>query len=723
MKVELNEAEIESNIQGESAPMVFSEAGFAHLMSLFTNLYNNPELAVVREYFTNAVDAQVGNGSTLPVEVTAPTWDTPNYVVKDHGVGMSKDDIFNIYRKYGESTKRNTNAESGYFGLGCKSALAITSQFSLTTIKNGKKTTVLISNGSEGNMVNIVRVVDTDEPTGTTVTIPVTNTNKFIGDMQEFFKYIDPSKVTIKGSSVISVGTAFDGLQIFDAGGTTIYINPNRHYAAKTHVMMGGVPYFVSADDIESMAEYAEDADGFYSLSRHSMILAANIGDVELTPNRESLRFTDKTREWIASTLNALVKTMKVEVKEKLKNAETLEEYTDTFEEWKYILGDMDFKFKDFDFSDIKERLDTPILCRVYRSYSDTFDSNHSFNASFLSYIGTNSRQYVVISPEKENDRYPSQSIRNYLRSLNILKTNTEILWDEKKQITDKYSELGKYSTKLIFTTPTEVRDKAREYVKANPDTSKSKERSETTYLAYDVKSAKHSVITLSEIKDGAYLAQQNSFRESSTLREHVSNFYYYKPTYSTDATLYGERTANTLSKMCEKLGITSGQIVILSSLHSMERVMNKAKNTVKLAPIIDEYFLKVKKEYDDTVTANSLFVFYTNSIKQFIRHFGGAINDPVLLKAHNTIDANINFHETLDDIRSRHNIFGTTNYAVEREVSKNLLDVGLNINDYLYNNYPMVIAVFDSYSRSNVEKELVEYINWKYSTTVSKAA
>ena len=42
--------------------MTFDENAIAHLMSVLTDLYSDPTLAVVREYSTNARDAQIAAG-------------------------------------------------------------------------------------------------------------------------------------------------------------------------------------------------------------------------------------------------------------------------------------------------------------------------------------------------------------------------------------------------------------------------------------------------------------------------------------------------------------------------------------------------------------------------------------------------------------------------------------------------------------------------------------
>lgn len=49
--------------------MTFDENSIAHLMSVLTDLYSDPEMAVIREYSTNALDAHRAAGINDPIEV------------------------------------------------------------------------------------------------------------------------------------------------------------------------------------------------------------------------------------------------------------------------------------------------------------------------------------------------------------------------------------------------------------------------------------------------------------------------------------------------------------------------------------------------------------------------------------------------------------------------------------------------------------------------------
>jgi hypothetical protein len=58
--------------------MSFDENSLSHLMSILTDLYSDPALAVIREYSTNALDSHVEAGNTDPIEVILPSMLNPS---------------------------------------------------------------------------------------------------------------------------------------------------------------------------------------------------------------------------------------------------------------------------------------------------------------------------------------------------------------------------------------------------------------------------------------------------------------------------------------------------------------------------------------------------------------------------------------------------------------------------------------------------------------------
>lgn len=267
------------SLGGTKVNMSFDENSIVHLMGVLTDLYSDSELAIIREYSTNAHDSHIAAGQTRPIEVTLPTELSPYLVIKDFGLGMSKDDIVDTYSKYGASTKRNTDSQSGTLGLGCKSALTYTAQFSVSAVKDGMKTIVNVSRGADGaGVMEVVDISPSMEPQGVVVTIPVKNIYSLRRKAQEFFIYWHPRTVLVDGqepSQVVGIEIT-DNITLLDRQSSSDYI------------VMGNVAY-----EVEEEHSIAKPA----SYWKHSGVVAwVPIGSVEFTPNREGLRYTAHTK-------------------------------------------------------------------------------------------------------------------------------------------------------------------------------------------------------------------------------------------------------------------------------------------------------------------------------------------------------------------------------------------------------------------------------------------
>lgn len=113
---------------------VTEDPAFFHILS--TSLYNNPNLAVIRETMCNSWDAHIEAGITnRPIEIAI---DKDNFLTfRDFGSGIPADKIQEVYGMYGASTKKNDSRSTGGFGLGCKSPFSIVDSFQVTSWNQG----------------------------------------------------------------------------------------------------------------------------------------------------------------------------------------------------------------------------------------------------------------------------------------------------------------------------------------------------------------------------------------------------------------------------------------------------------------------------------------------------------------------------------------------------------------------------------------------------------
>lgn len=143
------------------------------LMERLTGLYENPLEATIREIISNAIDATRKVNGKRAISVTKPSIIDPFFTVRDYGIGMSLDDLKDVYTQYGASTKAEDNDQVGWFGLGAKAPLAYTEMFTVVTIKDGIKNTGFVTKSNQGFALKIAESEETDEQSGTTISIPI----------------------------------------------------------------------------------------------------------------------------------------------------------------------------------------------------------------------------------------------------------------------------------------------------------------------------------------------------------------------------------------------------------------------------------------------------------------------------------------------------------------------------------------------------------------------
>jgi len=285
MLVQTKNITVTDEMPGETEAMTFDPDSLEHLMDVLSDLYSSRTTAIVREYSTNALDAHAISGQTKPIEIRTPTRMNPNLVIQDYGPGMSRDMLSDVFKKYGRSTKRGNNLETGQLGLGSKSAFAYSDQFTVRSIHDGKCCEIVMSRNDRGAAeMNVVFEYDNDEdPSGVTVTIPIKHLD--INDVHvaaaQFAQYATPGKVRLNGvinsrpSDWIDLG---DGVFAVDG----VY---------EHRVVMGNVAYPAPL--------FAHKG---YSYRPLHFIVLADMGTLDFTPNREALKMTDNTK----ATLKAL---------------------------------------------------------------------------------------------------------------------------------------------------------------------------------------------------------------------------------------------------------------------------------------------------------------------------------------------------------------------------------------------------------------------------------
>jgi hypothetical protein len=296
--------EVVSSIEGETGQFTVDENSLGKIMSVLTNLYSDPEGAVVREYLTNALDAQIEaqednpNYVWQPIQVTTPSMFSKEYKVRDFGPGMNADDLRDIYSKYGKSTKENSQSVTGMLGLGSKCALTYTGQFTITGYKGGLRTRAVVS--KDDNDIPVFMIVDTratSEPNGVEISVPVRDRNSFAEKTSNFLRWWKPGQVLVDGAEpakheLTLVKSDTMTYKVGDktySGTLEVFLQEKtgwRYEAPQSYVVMGNVPYEVDAEYVDSGLR--EAGMGFTAY--------VPMGVVDFPPSREKLFYNNRTK-------------------------------------------------------------------------------------------------------------------------------------------------------------------------------------------------------------------------------------------------------------------------------------------------------------------------------------------------------------------------------------------------------------------------------------------
>lgn len=292
MKVEKEtKYNVQSNISGRTVAGSIDSSQTGMIMDMFIRNYNEPHLAVLREYISNAVDSMKESGSDKPVEVTVPTAFSPILKIQDFGLGMSAEDVENVYSKFLASTKREDNNNIGGKGIGGKSALAISDQFTVSAVKDGLRSVFVVSRINGGlDYKFVIENAPCDDRNGVTVNIPVSESAVYEpAALSRVLNGWKSSEVKVLNGDNFS-RIADDWIE-FENG----YVNPgifdknnSWNHSSTAHVIVGTVSY-----SNYSIRGYEFDENYYDNYNIHDLIRDSNfaikvpIGSVTFPSSRE----------------------------------------------------------------------------------------------------------------------------------------------------------------------------------------------------------------------------------------------------------------------------------------------------------------------------------------------------------------------------------------------------------------------------------------------------
>lgn len=284
-----------------------------YVASLLRNNYSNTQLAVVREISANALDANKEANSTRPIEIKLPTQMNPTFSVRDFGGGLSEEDVFGLYSKYGKSTKRESNNYIGAFGIGKFAPLSYGDNFTCVSYHGGmKKSYNVFVNDDDDTKIAKLHEEPSNEPTGLTIEVAIADADRdnFRQIVTKFFRFFDDAEMPKfvgfeEGEAVVKPKNTLESSK-----GNWFVTEDDGEYryyrSSKSHVIMGRVVYPLDPEaiNVNNFISNEKSRQIVREMIRESnFYLRMPIGSVKLHHSREALEYNKSTQKALCRAL------------------------------------------------------------------------------------------------------------------------------------------------------------------------------------------------------------------------------------------------------------------------------------------------------------------------------------------------------------------------------------------------------------------------------------
>ena len=331
-------AVVVGNIQQNTVGIDAKNVNF--ITSLLTEkLYSKPIQSFLREIVSNAYDSHIEAKSDEPVLIKLDYDNGKNIriSIRDYGTGLSPERFDLIYKNIGSSTKRESNDYIGALGLGRFSALAVSNKCTIISCYNGTKD--IYEMYKDGGIVHIDKLFSTatGEHNGIEVSVVVPNEYNSIKAIERGIKNLVFFSDVYLSSNLNSfpIGENFNKRKVRKYNSFAyVYwedqaksiefsadeINQYREY----DILYGDVIYPVKFDNLDSDVKNI-------TLPTTDFLLRFNLGELDITPSRESLQMTKKTINAINNKLREYKKEISGLISNEFGTTNTLIKFLECF--------------------------------------------------------------------------------------------------------------------------------------------------------------------------------------------------------------------------------------------------------------------------------------------------------------------------------------------------------------------------------------------------------
>lgn len=345
---------------------------------LSSGLYSDKVSAVLREIGCNGQDAHIAAGCPhRPIEVKLPNQIDPQFYIRDHGPGMSDEEIRELYTTYFASTKQQSNDFTGAFGLGSKSPFSYTDSFTIMSCHGGKKRVYTAHINQKG--VPVVAPmgevpVEQDWKTGVQIGFPVkpTDFRDFEHKAGQIFRHFNPVPVIHGAAEIkpIKIDADFGNYAFLDKD------DPICNDGVS--VLMGNVRYPLDMSKLNiaqnkwstrsKLTDYIWDLRG--------LLLRFKIGELMVAGSRETLEYDEDTQTAIKKRLDSVLTSIATEIHTSWVSATTWQEQCDFKELALRVSRGIQLDETLFQLAGIKANKDIAAACRRHGYILPQIDAN-----------------------------------------------------------------------------------------------------------------------------------------------------------------------------------------------------------------------------------------------------------------------------------------------------------------------------------------------------------
>jgi hypothetical protein len=316
-------------------------------------LYSNKIAAVCREVASNSRDAnrEAGKGDT-PITISiykeeSITDEVQTFIsFQDSGVGINPERIENVFLKYGSSTKRNSNTQTGGFGIGAKTPFAYNNEFLIETVSEDDKgkrlkciyqAIIMNETGFETSSLIPISEEETTENTGTKIIVPIKER-----DIYDFEKEVLKATMFWSAKPIYQGFVSFNNIKV-----TTEVSNDNWTIVKGNYKNILGVSsyeMFLLVDEIPYIFDHRKvNSIDFVGITKSfivdvststwkdesiNMIISFKTGELSLSASREEIEYTEGNLLKIQSEIQKVEVDLIKKVKQIIEEKETLIEKT-----------------------------------------------------------------------------------------------------------------------------------------------------------------------------------------------------------------------------------------------------------------------------------------------------------------------------------------------------------------------------------------------------------